>query len=461
MRDRLLTAVLLCCAAAPAGAQLRVATWNVTNYDGTPGATNRNAAFQTAIYGVFEGRSMAPDLFVGQEFESAFALATFRNLLNAAPGSPGDWAVAPFLPGPDTESVLLFRTSRVIHLGTTRVVSGGPSPLPPRDVLRFDARLAGYSGEGAILSIYSVHMKAGNASEDQQRRLAEAEAIRADAELLPAGRHFLLAGDLNMRTSAEQAYQSLVQGRLNDAGRFFDPISSPGAWNRNFNFRFVHTQDPWPGPGTGGMDDRFDQILLSANLRDGWGFDYRGNAAVPYSTATWNDPNHSYRAWGNDGTSFDVGLRITGNAMVGPVIAQALVNSLDNQMGHLPVFLDLLAPPKIASETALDFGYVDQNATVSLPLTVANAGDTALWGPAGVGTLRYTMTGQRTLPPGGVFLEGIAPGGNTHAIRLDTSRRGRVDGAVIISSNDPDQPVRTIRVTGVVVGTIGARPPRR
>ena len=62
---------------------------------------------------------------------------------------------------------------------------------------------------------------------------------------------------------------------------------------------------------------------------------------TPYSTTTWNDPNQSYRVWGNDGTSFNKSLTIAGNAEVGASIAQSLVNDATPAGGHLPVFLDL------------------------------------------------------------------------------------------------------------------------
>ncbi len=80
---------------------------------------------------------------------------------------------------------------------------------------------------------------------------------------------------------------------------------------------------------------------------DGVHLDYIGNPAVPYSTTTWDDPNHSYRSWGNDGTSYNTSLTISRNTMVGSVIAQALVSSASGG-GHLPVFLDLLVPPCLA-----------------------------------------------------------------------------------------------------------------
>jgi hypothetical protein len=223
----------------------------------------------------------------------------------------------------------------------TVVSPGGPAPHHPRHVMRYDVRLMRESSDLTRLAIYSVHMKAGSDPDDQARRLVEAQAIRGDAELLPPGWHFVLGGDFNIQSSTQAAYGELVGWKPNNNGRFFDPISTPGSWNNNFAFRFVHTQDP---SGAGGMDDRHDQILISAGLIDGAGPDYIGDPAVPYSTTTWNDPVHSYRNWGNDGSSYNQNLTVTGNQMVGAMIAQALVDSAPGG-GHLPVFLDLRVPP--------------------------------------------------------------------------------------------------------------------
>ena len=70
-------------------AQLRVVTWNVTNY-----SSGRVADFQTAIYGTHQGRSLAPDVLIGQEFLSQTGVNNFLGILNTATGSPGDWAAA-------------------------------------------------------------------------------------------------------------------------------------------------------------------------------------------------------------------------------------------------------------------------------------------------------------------------------------------------------------------------------
>jgi hypothetical protein len=331
----------VCAWRAPA-ANLRVVTWNVSNYAG-----GRVSEFQTAIFDVYQDRSMQPDVFIGQEFLSQAGVDAFLAMLNSAPQSPGDWQAARWVDGPDTDSAFFYRGTRVQMAtelsvdGVTVVATGGTAPNHPRNIMRYDIRVDDGSANGARLAIYASHMKAGTSSTDQQRRLLEAQRIRDDAEALPADWRFLLGGDFNIQSSTQAAYIELVGSQANDDGRFFDPIDTPGSWNNNSAFRFVHSQDP---AGAGGMDDRHDQILLSAGLVDGAGIDYVGDPAIPYSTTTWNDPNHSYRSWGNDGTSFNTSLTIAGNQMVGTTIAQALVTAA-NGAGHLPVFLDLRVPP--------------------------------------------------------------------------------------------------------------------
>jgi hypothetical protein len=324
---------------------LRVVEWNVSTY-----TSGRVSEFQTAIYGSFQGRSMSPDVIVGQEFLSVTGVSNFVSLLNSAPGSPGDWAAAPFVNGPDTDNAFFYRTSKVAlatelsATGMTIAASGGAAPNHPRDVNRYDIRLVNDSSDSFRMALYSSHMKASTGGTNQARRLLEAQRIRDDAQSLPAGWHFILGGDFNIQNSTEGAYVELVGTQANNNGRFFDPIKTPGNWNNSSTYRIVHTQDP---AGAGGMDDRFDQLLISGGLVDGIGPDYIGNPNVAYSTSTWNDPNHSYRCWGNDGTTFNASLKIVGNTMVGPTIAQALVDSALNG-GHLPVLLDLRVPPCIA-----------------------------------------------------------------------------------------------------------------
>ncbi len=424
-----------------AHAQLRVATWNISNYAG-----GRTTDIQNTVYGVFNGRSMSPDVIVGEEFTSQGAVNSFVLALNGAAGSPGDWTAANFVDGPDTDSALFYRTSKITLLATNIISAGGASPNPPRHTMRYDVRPVGYLGNGATLAIYSTHMKAGTTSDDLDRRLTEAQRIRNNAELLNASWQFLLAGDFNMQSSSEAAYQELIGTQANNNGRFFDPIATPGTWNNANGFRFVHTQDP-----AGQMDDRFDLILVDAQLIDNQSFDYIGNAGVPYSTSTWNDPNHSYRAWGNDGTSFNTTLRTTGNTMVGPTVAQAIINAAVGS-GHIPVFLDLRVPPEVDSALTIDFGQVPQGGIAEQSLTVSNAGDVALWTAGGIANLQYSLSATAGFTaPGGSFVEPAGGGGNAHLISMNTTTVGVVNGTLTIASNAPDQLTRFVTLTGEVV----------
>ncbi len=437
--------------AAPfAQAQLRIAEWNISNYNG-----GRTSAIHASVYGQFEGRSMAPDAFVLQEFLSQTAVDQFVAALNTAPGSPGDWAAAPFDNGPDTDNAFVYRTSRVQFLGMTIVAVGGNSPNHPRNINRYDIRPVGYDAAEATIACYSVHMKSGTGSDDQQRRLLEAQRVRDDAEQLPTGWSFLIGGDFNIQSSSQAAYQEMVGAQVSDAGRFFDPISTPGSWNNNSAFRFVHTQDP---AGAGGMDDRHDQILLSDSLIEQTGLAYVGQISlmtgqpVPYSTVTWDDANHSYRSWGNDGTTFDQSLRVEGNAMVGPTIAQALKDMCVGA-GHLPVFLDLRVPAEVSADEAIDFGTVAMGETATQTLTVLNAGDTGLWGDSGISALHYAMDATGVFgAPAGSFLDDAGGGGIQHEVTMDTSAPGEFMGTLTIYSDAPDEPVRVVMLSGVVTG---------
>jgi hypothetical protein len=460
---------LACAALTPvAGAQLRVATWNISNYSG-----GREADIRTVVYGVFEGRAMAPDVILGQEFISQAAVDTFAYALNTAPGSPGDWAAAPFIDGPDTDSAFFYRVSRVVYLGTTIVGYGSSSTdNQPRNTYRYDARLAGYAALPATsLAMYSVHLKAQGGTNDAGRRLIEAQRIRRNAQgqdattlggtpipgtALPAGWHFLVGGDMNGQAASEPFYVEFTGSQANNAGRFFDPIKSPGTWNNNPAFRILHTQDP---AGPGGMDDRHDQILLSVSLIDGSGLDYVGNANIPYSTSTWNDPNHSYRAWGNDGSmcpsasNCGPNLTVVGNTMVGPVIAQSIINACGSSgAGHIPVFLDLRVPARLDAPSVIDVGQVAQGSVAQAVLSVSNAGDVARWSVAGIEPLAYSLSPSAGVSVStGPFVDAAGGGGNDHILVVDTSTPGPITATVAIYCNSPEEPTRVVAIQGTVV----------
>ena len=425
-------------------AQLRVANWNVTNY-----SSGRTVEFGTCFYTQFESRKFAPDVLVAQELISQTGVNNFLAILNNTIGSPGDWAAAPFVNGPDTDGALFYRTSKVQHIATTVIAAGTTTGTDqPRNTLRHDLRPIGYNGPNATLAIYNTHMKSGSTVDDQARRLLEAQRIRANAETLPTGWNFMISGDFNIQSSSQAAYVEMVGSKANNAGQVHDPIATPGNWNNSSAYKYVFTQEP-----TTQMDDRLDQLLLSASLINGSGMDYIGNPAIPYSTTTWNDPNHSYRCWGNDGTTFDSPIAIVANTMVGPVVAQALVDTM-NGNGHLPVYLDFKVPPRATvSAQAIDFGFVRQGSSASVLIEVSNSANTALWTTAGIDALRYNFSGSRVfLTPSSRQIVNPGAAANVHTITFNTSNSGFFKGTITITTNSTEEPVITIPVRGVVVG---------
>jgi hypothetical protein len=459
-----------------AWAQLRIGTWNISQYDGTTRATD----IQRAVYGTFQGRRFAPDVLCVQEVTSSAALATLVQVLNTAPGypnpssdpgSPGDWAAATFVDGPDTESVLLYRTSRVILLRDTLTVAPGSSTNTneqPRNTYRWDIRPYGYGNiPSNCIGVYGVHMKSGSTAQDQDRRLLEATRIRQNAQGvdtngpgtgLPAGYHFLVLGDFNIQSSSQDAYQMLVGSQSNNSGRFFDPIARPGSWNNSATFAFIHTQDPI---GPGGMDDRHDQILISGSLLDLVGLEYIGTLSAPQTPVPWDlsrfdDPNHSYRTYGNDGTSYNTTLTISGNAMVGADIAQSLVNCAISSLGpggHLPVYLDLRLPPVAFATPSIDFGTVVQGSPPpTRTLVVGNNGDVLRWTQAGIAPLTYSMSASSGFSaPAGSFSDVAGGTMNSHTVSMSTSTLGTRNGTITITTNDPERPTVIVPLTGIVV----------
>lgn len=453
VRTTIVGSMLIAAAAASAHAQIRVGTWNLTDYSGD---ASRAPGFQTALFATYQGRSFAPDVLIVQEVSSESAMNAFRALMNAAAGSPGDYLAAPFVNGPNTDSACFFRSSRITLLATEVAVDAN-STNATRHVMRYRLRLANHVSANASFYLYSTHLKASDTSEDAARRGEEATLIRTVLNQHPAGTRFIVGGDFNLYTHTEPAWTAFTAS--GGTGRLFDPINRAGVWSDAASFAVVHTQSP--AASSGGVDDRFDFLMVSEGISAGQGLAYLGDRTVPYGSV-WNDPNHSYRCWGNDGLSFNQGMRIANNSMVGPVIAQGLIDSYlgTSSPPHLPVFMDLQAPARAAVSTmTLDFGTVTQGAVAQLPVTVTNVADVSLWSKSGTGAgideLTYSFGASSGFQaPAGPFEEPSnagSPVGVTHQIVMDTSTIGVRAGTLMVASDDPESPTIIVNLSGTIV----------
>ena len=279
--------------------QHTIMSYNILNYPFTD-TTARNPYFRT----IFE--NIQPDILVVQEIVSQASVDSFLSkILNR---SASGYASGTFINGNDLDRALYYKSSLFTFISNT------PIHTTLRDINEFKLR---HNASGDTLIIFAVHLKAN--VEDSLARAAEIDSLRKRTNALPPNSNYIVLGDFNIYGSNELAYQKLKNQSL--PGYFIDPLNLVGTWN-NSTYSQYHTQSPRTrafGDGaTGGMDDRFDMILMSQAIFNSGGITY-----VP----------GTYYAFGNDGNHFNDSINRAPNTAVGQVVANALHYASD----HLPV----------------------------------------------------------------------------------------------------------------------------
>lgn len=298
---------------------IKIATWNLLNFPGSTGVT-REDDFRKVI------NQLSLDVLVVQEMTSYSGVNEFLdNVMNYS--SPGTYEAAPFYDGPDTDNSLFYNKSKI------KLYSHQQIPTTLRDISEYVLEIKDGPGKGAVFRIYSVHLKSGSATSDKNQRTQEATTLRNYLDGLPLNSLFLVCGDYNLESSSEPAYGILTGDQSDNDGRVKDPINRPGYWNDNIAFADIHTQSTrtiqFGGGASGGLDDRFDLILMSYALES-------SNELI-FKTG-------SYFAYGNDGQHFNKAINDGINGVVSSEIANALYEASD----HLPVLIEL-DPPKKAN----------------------------------------------------------------------------------------------------------------
>jgi len=276
-------------------------TYNILNYPFTD-TTARNPHFRT----IFE--NIQPDILVVQEIVNQASVDSFlTKILNK---SASGYAAGTFINGPDLDRAIFYKSSIFTFISNT------PIATPLRDINEFKIK---HLVSGDTLRIYGVHLKANDTSEDSLQRAAEVDSLRKWTNALPPNSNFIVLGDFNIYSSNELAYQKLKNQSL--PGYFIDPLNITGTWN-NGSYAQHHSQSTRTrsfGDGAaGGLDDRFDMILMSQAIMNSGGITF-----VP----------GTYQAYGNDGNHFNDSINQPPNTAVGQAVANALHYATD----HLPV----------------------------------------------------------------------------------------------------------------------------
>ena len=292
---------------------VKVVSWNLLNFPGSTGVA-REAYFRMVI------NKLNPDVLVVQEMLSQTGVNQFLSrVMNYT--YPGRYAAAGFTDGPDTDNAMFYRKSTISYLARKQIAT------TLRDISVYRVKIISGLGLNTEFRICSVHLKAGTSSGDKVQREYEAKIMRTYLNSLSGTSPFLVCGDFNLYTSSESSFVELTESQTDNDGRCKDPINKLGSWHDNYTFAKYHSQSSrataFGGGASGGIDDRFDLILVP----------YVNRRNLVYKSGT-------YKAYGNDGLHFNKSVNSGTNTAVGTDIANALYKASD----HLPVVIEL-APP--------------------------------------------------------------------------------------------------------------------
>ncbi len=266
-----------------------------------------------------------PDIFMICELESE---AGANRILNTALNDEGDnYQMAPFEPShsgdADHQQLVFFRK------GMFSLEAWDVLPTSVRDINQYTLKLntADQQADPVIVELFVTHLKSSTGTANQLLRLEMVQTFTNKLESLDPNSFVLFAGDFNFYTASEPAYQEILDPT--NAIVMVDPIDRPGSWNNNINFQDIHSQStrissgPFGAGAGGGLDDRFDFIMMSENMQNHPKLNYVAN---------------SYKSFGNNGNCFD-------NSINSPDcsgdFSQSLRENLYNMSDHLPIVMQL------------------------------------------------------------------------------------------------------------------------
>ena len=176
------------------------------------------------------------------------------------------------------------------------------------------------------IDIYVAHLKASGGTDNELTRANMVQVFTDDLQNIPPDHYVIFAGDFNLYSSSEPAYQKIIDNT--NAIIMHDPANSPGSWHNNYDFRALHTQATHSQSNNifvgGGIDDRFDFIMISDNML--------------------NDPvlhyvDDTYKSYGNNGNCFN--KAVTNSDCDSAEYDFTLRTHLYNMSDHLPVVMKL------------------------------------------------------------------------------------------------------------------------
>ena len=307
---------------------LTVMHYNTLYYGYHPGfcnITNNNPDLKDAyLQTILE--YVKPDIFTVNEIssESAFHEHVLNEVMNQTGYALYEMSASPNLAGSNIVNMLYYNSGK-LALHSQEVAQ---TEIRDIDVYRLYKLNEGLlEGDTIFINCIVAHLKAGNNLSDRRDRDTMTNNTLNYLETHGEPGNYLFMGDFNFYKSSESAFQLMINND-DPVFRFYDPVNEIGDWHTNWEYSHVHTQSTHTilggCPSGGGMDDRFDFILINQNL-------YDQSDKVYYLEG-------SYWALGQDGMRLDGSLLDPPNTSLPAYMLDALYGMSD----HLPVIMDLV-----------------------------------------------------------------------------------------------------------------------
>lgn len=321
--------LVLAAITTPAFSQIRVVSYNTAQFNGDPIAMTE--VLQAASDDDSHGFAAPVSIFLFQEVDEAY-LSTLVEVVGP------NYTMATFTDQNDSS----WGGAQAMFYLSTQFKEHTPShedifTNAGRHADRWGLYLLGY--DELLIYVYSMHLKAGSGSANEETRRDGAENVRDDIATLPPNSRIIVAGDMNFYSPNDDAYNWFTEtdpdgNGVDDLGQLIDPLGTGSSWGGVSN-AWKHTQSPLlnqsGGLTGGGLDDRFDFQFVNETLLDGDG--------VSLIDGT-------YRSLGNDGQHYNIAIN-TGNNIYFPgdtdrgnILADQLVLASD----HIPVIADYQVP---------------------------------------------------------------------------------------------------------------------
>lgn len=328
--------LVLCATLTNAQTNIKAMFYNTLNYNSDSQSQERTPYLKTIL------DEIQPDIFMICELKNEVASDFMFD--NAILPFNTNFKKAEFKPSESPATSLLqmvYYNSNKVELEYNEVI-----PTGIRDInhYTFIVKSENSTDEIIRIEVFVTHLKASRGNENMQKRLASVENFTRELDRLPEDSFVLFAGDFNFYTSNEPGFQKIIDE--NNSIQLIDPIDrlcpafpengadyfnendydSTYFWN-NESFADVHSQSARNGQvngdgSGGGMDDRFDFIMMSKNFT---------------TSTTLSYKNDTYKTVGNNSNCYN---SYVSNTTCTGEFSQELRNALYFFSDHLPITMD-------------------------------------------------------------------------------------------------------------------------